>query len=610
MKKRIIKGALVGILSLVAAQGLTAGSVVAEAESSYVLHTIGRADSDGWSARVDQDNAGYLSSGPYATNLPVGPVSVTFRMMVDKTGIDSKVLTIDIYNAAAQKILGTRDINGKEFISAQKYQDFTMTVDNVAGSKLEFRVYWHDVLYVKLDKIIARQSDNVLLLVGASTNTQLKTEILQYKSDVEMRFPVKLTILEGNWKTPEEVRKVVKDNYSALGLTGVVLVGAVPMHTFYMHEGVNPNPFYYEAFDISYVDSNNDKVPESYVWQANMMKLWVANIRSVVGATDLGIDGLRTFFNKTRDYYAGNQTIERRSLSIAGSDWQGAAKSFANNVAMKLLGNAGDYLDGNAGTKDSVLKLFALQPYTIARLWLHSNESASDLVNGGINANEIYNLPNKSLITFHLGCYNSCWTRNRSGSKNNGMSWVFSKGVGQALVGGVRSGTLYGEDKLYAALIAGKYLGPAYFACKSAGEAEMHSEYPDGSVVAGNLLIGNPFIQVSQLAEIQQPVTKPVVSKPTSVTNESSVRNVNKELQWNISKLASKLLIDVPVNGYFDVELYNINGKLVVRLFSGDINQGKCALTCPGVSSGAYLFVVKNRNGDRLFSKEFKTVEQ
>ena len=81
------------------------------------------------------------------------------------------------------------------------------------------------------------------------------------------------------------------------------------------------------------------------------------------------------------------------------------------------------------------------------------------------------------------------------------MSWVFGKGVGQAVVGNVRTGMVYGQQAIYERILAGDYLGKAYLAGKKAGEAEMHREYPNGEVVAGVLFIGNPFLYIDRKHE-------------------------------------------------------------------------------------------------------------
>jgi hypothetical protein len=44
------------------------------------------------------------------------------------------------------------------------------------------------------------------------------------------------------------------------GISGIVLVGALPMHRFFMHEHANPHPVFYEDFDLVFIDKNTLKV--------------------------------------------------------------------------------------------------------------------------------------------------------------------------------------------------------------------------------------------------------------------------------------------------------------------------------------------------------------
>lgn len=53
----------------------------------------------------------------------------------------------------------------------------------------------------------------------------------------------------------------------------------MPMHRFFMHEHANPNPVYFEDFDLRFVDKNKDGVDDAYEGKPQL-KLWVANIRA------------------------------------------------------------------------------------------------------------------------------------------------------------------------------------------------------------------------------------------------------------------------------------------------------------------------------------------
>ena len=147
-------------------------------------------------------------------------------------------------------------------------------------------------------------ADQVALLISPAVYGALKQEIKQYKEDVEARFPVKLNIVEGKWKTPLEVRTDIKRLHADKGVSGIILVGALPMHRFFMHEYANPNPVYYEDFDLVFIDRNKDGFDDAYLAKPQL-KVWVANIRACEKAKDDDIPGLRKFFVKTHNYYTG-----------------------------------------------------------------------------------------------------------------------------------------------------------------------------------------------------------------------------------------------------------------------------------------------------------------
>lgn len=116
---------------------------------------IGRTDGLARSANTTQDSAGYLSYGPYLATLPTDTYQVTWRMSIDdNTSDNSAVVTLDIRDATAGVVKATRIITRQEFAAADTYQDFTLTLSYAdSGHMMEFRTYWHDNSYLKLDYI-------------------------------------------------------------------------------------------------------------------------------------------------------------------------------------------------------------------------------------------------------------------------------------------------------------------------------------------------------------------------------------------------------------------------------------------------------------------------
>jgi len=128
---------------------------VFEAERD-LQHAVGRAEGDGWAAATGPDAEGHMAFGPYVRDLPDVPSRVTFRLMVDNHDADNlRVVTVDVYDTDADELLALRDVRRTEFAAPMTYQDVVLDVDlsGRAGHALETRVFWHDVSYVRLDRV-------------------------------------------------------------------------------------------------------------------------------------------------------------------------------------------------------------------------------------------------------------------------------------------------------------------------------------------------------------------------------------------------------------------------------------------------------------------------
>jgi hypothetical protein len=94
--------------------------------------------------------------GPYARDWGGGLNTAQFRLLIDVVDArDDTVVTLDIHDADAQEILVSRPIPRSAFSADFRYQDFTLDF-NLAGRlghAIETRVRWHDVSYVRVDKI-------------------------------------------------------------------------------------------------------------------------------------------------------------------------------------------------------------------------------------------------------------------------------------------------------------------------------------------------------------------------------------------------------------------------------------------------------------------------
>ena len=420
-------------------------------------------------------------------------------------------------------------------------------------------------------------ADHVALLVSHRVYNQLKLAIEQYKADVEARVPVQLHIVEGAWGNPADVRATIKSLHAEKGITGVILLGALPMHLFFMHEHANPNPLYYEDFNLEFVDNNKDGVDDAYKGKPQL-KLWVANIRACEKAHDDDLPGLLKFFAKTHRYYTGMAVPELRTLLFSGEkgDWfkrrGGTRFSAPGNVTM---------LEGKGCTLKAARKAFKRHSYTLTCVGLHSDETGHAMSDEDLFAREIFEMTTGSLITINHGCFTANWTK--SEHDNNGpncaLSWVFGKHLGQAVIAQVRSGGIGFDELIYARLRAGDYLGKAYLPCKQAHELENSpGDHVPGDIVSGILMIGNPFLELKPVKRDANAKTRLVIRNAVygDLANNVVVNVTQKVADWVEDSLKVEATADNfgdPANG-IEKQL-KVDYTFDAREKSKTINEGE-----------------------------------
>ena len=367
-------------------------------------------------------------------------------------------------------------------------------------------------LLLTASTLLAAELDRVAILLNETALQALDEPLRTYIADVEARFPVKLGIVAREWKTPEEVRTTIRELHRNNAIAGVVLVGAMPMHHFFMHEHANPNPLYYEDFDLAFVDHNGDGVDDAYTGTPEL-KVWVANIRASEDPREDDLPALRRFFAKTHAYYTGKAVPEPRTLLFSTDesteDWAGTGDWFKRRGGARFSSPEDvTLLEGKACTHDAALEALRKHSYSLTCVALHSDETGHAMVDEDLFAHEIAELKTGSLITISHGCFAANWakTAHDQNGPNCGLSWVFGTHLGQAVVGQVRSGGVGFDNLIYDRLRAGDYLGNAYLPCKQAHEIEhAMGDHVPGDIVSGILLIGNPFLHLQPVKRDSDP---------------------------------------------------------------------------------------------------------
>jgi hypothetical protein len=349
-----------------------------------------------------------------------------------------------------------------------------------------------------LAETTADQTSTVAILLRPSVWKELGSEISTYMDDVRASEKVEFELIQQEFESPEQVRGVLKNLWEKKGIEGAILIGAIPMHRFFMHEHANPNPLFYEDFSLEYQDVDGDGAAESYAGKPDV-KIWIANMRASESATDDEHEGLRRYFNKVKRFRAGEIDYKNRAIII--TDAELGLRDEEARLGRVLFGRSGvDILATPKNSLSNFRSAFHDKSYAICTMGVHSDWSGQELEEGDLSASEIKNMTTGAILTLNHGCFtgNWCVSEKEGTGLSTAQSWIFGSGVGISVVANVRSGCIYGYPKLCKSLRLGDHLGRAYLAAKADGEMEMHREYPDGSIVSGVLLLGDPFLKFSK----------------------------------------------------------------------------------------------------------------
>lgn len=90
---------------------------------------------------------GFMLSGPYLESVSRGKHTLHFRLAVDATSrASNKLVRLEVREAGDGAVLATKDIEWREFTTANQSQDFAVDFMNPRmGDPLEFRVFWNDI---------------------------------------------------------------------------------------------------------------------------------------------------------------------------------------------------------------------------------------------------------------------------------------------------------------------------------------------------------------------------------------------------------------------------------------------------------------------------------
>jgi hypothetical protein len=235
-------------------------------------------------------------------------------------------------------------------------------------------------------------------------------------------------------------------------------------------------------------------------------------------------------------------------------------------------------LEGKACTHKAALEAFKKHSYSLTCVALHSDETGHALYDEDLMAQEIAEMRTGSLITISHGCFAANWTKTEhdNNGPNCGLSWVFGKHLGQAVVGQVRSGGVGFDNLIYERLRAGDYLGKAYLPCKQAHEIEhAMGDHVPGDIVSGILMIGNPFLVLKPVKRNVSDKARLVIRNAVygDLANNAVVNVTQKVADWIEDSLPVEATADNfgdPANGIekqlkVDYTLYGADQTMIVE---------------------------------------------
>ena len=120
----------------------------------------GKRESDRITAAVT-DEKGYMVYGPYIKGLAEGDKVVTFRMKTDNNTADNdRVARIEVNDPDLGAIIASKDINRKDFLTPDAFQDFRLEYENSEiANRVEYRVYYFQKALISVDCVTVKDVD-------------------------------------------------------------------------------------------------------------------------------------------------------------------------------------------------------------------------------------------------------------------------------------------------------------------------------------------------------------------------------------------------------------------------------------------------------------------
>jgi len=351
--------------------------------------------------------------------------------------------------------------------------------------------------------------DEVALIISQNLYSACQTKIVQYKADVEARFPVHLTIHnEADFQayTPQQMRSYIQSLYTTQGIKGVVLAGQIKNAYWKNYapgaDDKGINSFYYEDLDGTFTDTNADGYDDLHDWGTHVgPEIWCSWMRPP--ANDQ-VNALNAFLDKAHSYYTGGIIFNHGALVAAHRDYDGNIRDgfmMVDRLAA-LYGNSNVDIDGEGADMAYAwdqISLLNANRYEIYDPMSHAGSNVQCWDAGtNVYSSDVKNLTGGAIMTFIYGCSSAAW--HIAPSDNIAQAYVFGNSIGQAASGTSWSYGTEGKWYIYEELGRGGYLGNAWMNMEIIKNTPQYmrdrygQDFDANRHLWGDTLIGNPFV--------------------------------------------------------------------------------------------------------------------
>lgn len=202
-----------------------------------ISHSVGRKEGLFWSANTTNDAAGYMTYGPYLNGIAAGNYRAAWRLMIgDNSGSNDTVATVDVSSGGT--VIAQRTIRRMEFTEANAWQTFNVDYVGLGQQNLEFRTYWPDNCYLKVDHITLSQDPPPDIIIGLTAAPGEGQVTLNWTNPTSLNFTGTMV----RFKT---------SGYPTSETDGTLLCdrsGAPSSSDSFIHTGLTGRMYFYAAF--------------------------------------------------------------------------------------------------------------------------------------------------------------------------------------------------------------------------------------------------------------------------------------------------------------------------------------------------------------------------